>query len=103
MIQYMIFFTICALVFMIVSILIGKGYTNLIHDYHMFNIKEEDKKEYGKAVSKAFAVIAASCFVSGIVGLFNFLRVAVAVIFIGILTALVILIKAQKKYNGGLF
>ena len=94
-----------ALIFMILSIAIYKGKTNLIHDYHQKNVT--DKEAYGKAFGKALAVIAVSIFISGIIGLFgdsDFIALtSIAVMFIGFIIGFGCIIAVQKKYNNGLF
>ena len=94
-----------AILFIILSIAIYKGKTQLIHDYHQTYVK--DKEGYGKEFGKALGVIAACMLLSGIIGLFGdntvVVLVAVAVLFLGIIAGLVCIYKVQKKYNNGIF
>lgn len=94
-----------SIIFFILSILIYKGKTELIHDYHQTNV--EDKAAYGKGFGKALSVIAAGIFLSGIVGLFGddtvVALLAVVVLFAGLFAGLWCIYKVQKKYNSGIF
>ena len=94
-----------AIIFFILSSLIYKGKTELIHDYHQTNV--EDKEAYGKGFGKALGVIAAGIFISGIVGLFGdndtIAMAAVIILFGGLFAGLWCIYKVQKKYNSGIF
>ncbi len=97
-------FAISALL-LVMSIMIYKGNTNLIHDYHQEKVK--DKLAYGRAFGKALAVVATAPLFSGIVGL---LGDSETVVLISILILIVIMgvgfgciIAVQKKYNKGIF
>ncbi|MBE6878841.1 MAG: DUF3784 domain-containing protein [Ruminococcaceae bacterium] len=94
-----------AIIFFILSSLIYKGKTELIHDYHQTNVK--DKAAYGKGFGKALGVMSAGIFLSGIIGLFGddkiTAMVAVIVLFAGLFIGLFCIYKVQKKYNSGIF
>ena len=92
-----------AAVFGLVAVLIYKGRTQLIHDYHQ--TKVTDQAGYGKAFGKAMAVIAAAMTLSGVIALFgeSAMWVAVAVLTVGMIAGLAAIIRVQKKYNGGVF
>ena len=78
---------------------IGKGHTNLIHDYHVRNIKEKDMPKYAKLISKGLYVIGLGSLLSG--G-FMYLGSVVGVltsIFAGLLIGIVIIANAQKRFE----
>ena len=90
-----------AILFIVLSIAIYNGKTQLIHDYHQTYVK--DKEGYGKEFGKGLGVIAIGIFLSGIIGLFGdntvVMLIAVAVLFFGIFAGLFCIYKVQKKYN----
>ena len=103
MMLYAILMFAVAAVFGLVAVLIYKGRTQLIHDYHQ--AKVTDQTGYGKAFGKAMAVIAAAMTLSGVIALFgeSAMWVAVAVLTVGMIAGLAAIIRVQKKYNGGVF
>ena len=103
MMLYAILMFAVAAVFGLVAVLIYKGRTQLIHDYHQ--TKVTDQAGYGKAFGKAMAVIAAAMTLSGVIALFgeSAMWVAVAVLTVGMIAGLAAIIRVQKKYNGGVF
>ena len=103
MIAYLVFMLILAAIFTVLGIMLYKGNTNLIHDYHQTKVAEEDKEKYGKEFSVGIFVIAAGMLVSGIAGLFGLPKAAGAILFVGIIAGIIVIAKVQKKYNGGMF
>lgn len=105
MLLYSIIMFIVSIVFCIVSYLIYKGNTNLIHDYHQTKVK--DKSAYGKAFGKALFVFALSPFLSGVIGLLSDTKMtvllAISVLMIGLVIGTIGIIQVQKKYNNGIF
>lgn len=101
-----ILFSVAA-VFLILGILLYRGNTHLIHDYHQIHIKDADKKEYAKAFAKAIFPFTISLFISGAAVLFGdskpFFIASGAVFVIGLIVSAVLIGKVQKKYNGGIF
>lgn len=97
-----VMFAVSAL-FAVFSLLIYKGKTDLIHDYHQ--TKVTDKSAYGKAFGKALSVMAGSMALSGVVALFGESAMwgAVAVLLIGLAVGIIAIVRVQKKYNGGVF
>ena len=55
-----------SVLFMVLSLSIYKGNTNLIHDYHQ--TKVTDPKAYGKAFGKALTVVGLAPLLSGLIG-----------------------------------
>ena len=105
MLPYSILMFMISLAFIILSILIYKGNTSLIHSYHQTKVK--DKAAYGKAFGKALFVVAVAPFTSGIVGLLGDSQtiaiIAVLVLIVGIVVGFSCISAVQKKYNKGLF
>ncbi len=104
---YSIILLAAALLFLAVGIAIYRGNAKLIHDYHQENIKESDKPEYCRAFAKGMFVLAATLFISGIIPLVgkegSFLIASPIILVSGLIVSIIIIVKVQKKYNGGLF
>lgn len=100
MIVYAIILWIIAAVFAVMAVLIYKGNTNLIHDYHQ--TKVTDKAAYGKAFGKAFGTLPVAMTLSGVIGLYH-IWIALAVLAIGFAAGFAAILRVQKKYNGGVF
>lgn len=105
MLLYSIIMFLVAVPFCWISIAIYKGKTNLIHDYHQ--TKVTDKSAYGKAFGKAMLVVSMALLLSGIVSLFGdsetIAKIAVCVLFIGLIIGITCIVVVQKKYNNGVF
>ena len=99
---YSIILFFVAAIFIVMSIAIYKGKTDLIHDYHQ--TKVTNKAAYGKAFGKALFIIAITLLLSGIIGLMdNSAMIAVALLIIGLCIGTGCIVAVQKKYNKGLF
>lgn len=107
MLMYSIIMLAISIPFVWLGIRSNHGEIFLIHDYHQKNVKEEAKAAYGKAFSSGMFGIAASLVMSGIVGLFGeskeIVIISLVILFLGIATSFAVLLRVQKKYNGGLF
>lgn len=107
MILYAALMILTSILLWAVGALICRGRTGLIHDYHQMNVKEEDLPAYGRAMAAGLFVLAGSFDLSGIFALFGenrfFSSASLAVLFVGIAVSVVLLVRAQKKYNGGMF
>ena len=107
MIAYSITMFLVAVLFLGVGIAVYRGKTNLINSYHQKNIKESERREYGRAASKSMFVSCATLTLSGVIALFGddlpIVIAAVAVLFAGLIGFVVVFAKVQKKYNGGMF
>ena len=98
--------TVIAVLFLWLGIMLRHGKTDLIHDYHQTHIPKDRKKEYGKAFSVSMFTISASCFTSGLLGLWETefsSKLSLFVLLCGLILSIVIIFLVQKKYNGGLF
>lgn len=103
MILYAIITWAAAVLFAVIAVLIYRGKTGLIHDYHQSKVK--DSLAYGKAFGKALAILAVAMAFSGAVSLLgdNFMWGAVAVLAVGMTIGIIAIIRVQNRYNGGLF
>lgn len=103
MIGYAIILLIIAIIFAVVAVLICKGRTNLIHDYHQTEVT--DKAAYGKAFGKTMGGIAVVMALSGAISLFGESAMwgAVAILVVGLAAGIIAILRIQKKYNGGVF
>ncbi|MBO6053561.1 MAG: DUF3784 domain-containing protein [Clostridia bacterium] len=88
-----------------VGIAVFRGRTDLIHDYHQEKVKAEDRLRYGRAMGTGILVLAAALLLSGILALCfpEGSMIPLITLFGGIVVSIVLLICAQKKYNGGIF
>ena len=98
--MYSIIMLACAVLFGIFAVLIYRGKTDLIHDYHQKNVK--DKAAYGKAFGKTMAAMAATMVISGILAFF-WVKVSIIALFAGFAVSFALMYRVQKKYNGGVF
>ena len=107
MIAYSIIMFLAAILFLAFGIAVYRGNTKLIHDYHQTNVKEADQQEYGKAFSKGMFALCATLLISSIIALFGekgaVLITSLSALTVGLIISVVIIVKVQKKYNGGLF
>lgn len=107
MITFSVMLFAVALLFLIIGVLIYKGNTKLIHDYHQSRVKESEKNNYCKDFSIGMFLISAFLSVGGTIGLLGDSKqialISIAVIFIGIIISFLVIYKVQKKYNGGIF
>lgn len=103
MIVYAIILLLSAVAFVALAVLIYKGKTELIHDYHQTRVK--NKAAYGRAFGKALGVMAGAMALSGVIALLGELAMgyALAVLLIGLAVGIVAIIRVQKRYNGGVF
>ncbi len=81
----------------------NKQKITLIHDYHWKNVKNEDIKSYTSLFGIGQYTIGISFLISGILGLLNSSMLVILPAFLGIVIGFVIMYKAQKKYNLGMF
>lgn len=107
MIVYSIIAFVMAVVFLAIGIAIYQGNTKLIHDYHQTHIKESERQEYGKDFAKGMFVICATLLISGVIALFgketSIVAASLIVLFAGLIVSMMVVVKVQRKFNGGLF
>ncbi len=79
---------------------ISKGRTDLIHDYHTVDIKDEDKMDYAKMLSKGLYSIGIGSLIAGLCICLKVMGFVLPAIFLGFTVGLSRIFKAQKKYSG---
>ncbi len=101
MIVYSIVLFAIGALLMVFAVLIYRGKTELIHDYHQKRVK--DKAAYGRDFGKALACFALPLFIAGIVALFTESFLPTGILLVGMVLAFIPLLRVQKKHNGGMF
>ena len=78
-----------------------KQKVSLLHDYHYKNVKEEDLPAYTKEMGLGLIVMGLGIILTGVLDLIesSFWWAAMAV---GFVIGLIMIIHAQKKYNGSM-
>ena len=74
---------------------------SLIHDYHYRNVKEEDVPSYTRQIGIGLIIIGTGILLTGMLDLLNSSLWWIPLI-IGFSIGLIVIIKAQKKYNGSI-
>lgn len=82
---------------------ISKGNIKLIHQYHVKNVREEERNDYLQLFSKGLYIIGFGCLISAIFFIFENTKLMTLSIFLGLIFGIFIIGKAQKRYNGGWF
>lgn len=90
-----------SILFIILGICVYKGNTQLIHSYHQENVT--DKVGYGKAMGKALIIFSIPMLISGVTALFTESVLPVMILILGMVVGFIPIIKAQQKFNGGMF
>ncbi len=107
MIVYSIILFAAAAVIIVCGVYIRRGKLWLIHDYHQTNVKPENRAAYGRAFSVGLFVLGAGLVLAAAIVLFGddkpFVWASDAALAAGIIAGIVLLVRAQKKYNGGMF
>ena len=104
MIFGMIVFLAVGLLCIVLGFLLWKKQRiSLVHDYHTRKIREEDVSAYTRLLGFGLLAVGAGCVLTGVVAL-GFEQPLGWIAFpVGFLAGLVLLVMAQKKYNGGVF
>lgn len=87
--------------FIILGVIIYKGNIELIHSYHRENVT--DKIGYGKAMGKSLIVFSLPLIISGVLALFIENSIPVIILIVGMVVGFIPIIRAQRKFNGGIF
>ena len=107
MLVYSLLMFAIGLLFIGLGLSIRRGNTKLIHDYHQKNVKAAERQAYGRAIAKRMFAICATLLASGVVALFGeggaVLTISLLILFAGQAVSIGMLVKTQKKYNGGVF
>ncbi len=90
-----------SILFIILGVIIYKGHIELIHSYHRENVT--DKIGYGKAMGKALIIFSIPMLISGVIALFTESALPVVILILGMVVGFIPIIRAQRKYNGGMF
>ena len=98
---YSIILFLTSLIFIILGISIYKGNIALIHSYHQENVT--DKVGYGKAMGKALIIFSLPLIISGVLALFIENSIPVIILIVGMVVGFIPIVKAQQKFNGGMF
>ena len=107
MILYALIMAAAAIPLLGVAIALFRGNPGLIMEHHQANVKPSDRPLHRKAIAKGLLILGAAMPISGILPLLMPGKAAgilsLGVLAAGLAISLVILIRAQKKYNGGFF
>lgn len=103
MIFGLVILIVVGLIFLYLAYSIGKGNMELIHSYHTKNVAERDRKAYGSLFSNGMFLIGLSMLFASCLLFFEKVQLGVIVLFLGIVSGVFIMSKAQNKYNGGWF
>ena len=76
---------------------------SLLHEYHYANVKKEDYPAYTRAVGIGQILIGAGLCLTGVLRLLTESMLAWAAFVIGLVLGLIVLHRAQMKYNGSWF
>ncbi|MBE6664241.1 MAG: hypothetical protein E7602_07065 [Ruminococcaceae bacterium] len=96
--------------FIVLGVVYTTGNINSLHSYHRENIKEEDKKPFGKRIGAGMIVQGIALLAYGVLLLISELAslpsltsIGLAVLIVGIILGLIITFWAIKKYNKTIF
>ena len=102
---YALIMVIVACVFGVVTVMIYRGRTDLIHAYHQEKVK--DYKAYGKAFARALSIMPISMLVSAVVSLISedetIVFASLLILFTGLVVGLIKIYVVQKIHNQGIF
>jgi hypothetical protein len=80
-----------------------KQKVTLLHGYHYRNVKQEDIPAYTRSVGIGQMAVGIGFALTGLLRLFTGSKLTWAALIAGLITGLVIMHKAQMKYNGAWF
>ena len=104
MIFGMIIFLAVGLLCLVFGLLLWKKQKlSLVHDYHTRKIREEDVPAYSRLLGFGLLAIGAGCVLTGVLALGLERPLGWIAFPAGFLTGLALILRAQKKYNGGIF
>ncbi len=104
----MIFGVILELVIGTLCIIMGlliwiKKRVSLLHTYHYKNVKEKDIPAYARQMGIGLIVIGVGICATGLLNLFFDSALVILALIPGFAVGLVVMHKAQKRYNGSWF
>ena len=94
---------IVGLVLVVIGIMNRKGNISLLHSYHKKRVKEEDVIPFGKQVGTGSIIIGIAIVLAGILSVLNCGMISDVVIAIGLVIGILIIFRAMRKYNNGVF
>jgi heme/copper-type cytochrome/quinol oxidase subunit 2 len=101
---------IVGIICIVIGIMNMKGNVSMLHSYHTKNVKEEDKKPFGKLVGLGMIIIGGSIIAYSILETLTiqlkdktYTIIGTIIIIIGLIIGLSISFYAMKKYNKGIF
>ncbi len=104
MLPLMIIFSLIGAMLAIIGIIIWKKKKiSLLHSYHYHNVKKEDVSPYCSLIGKGLCLMGIGFIVGGVVSFLTNSAVGIIVVAIAFAISLIVMNKAQKKYNGGWF
>lgn len=80
-----------------------KEQITLIHDYHYTKVTEKNKKAYTEKIGKAMIFMSIGMFLTGIIDFISHTSYGWIIFGISFVGGLILMIKAQIKYNKGIF
>ena len=104
MLLYGIIVLLAGLAMLVVSILICLGHTNLIHEYHQNNVKEEDKKKFGLSMGLSLSLGSLGMITSSLIALLSndesLFVVTILILLIPLFLSIILLFIFTIKFNG---
>ncbi len=76
-----------------------KQMISILHDYHYKHVKQKDIPAYTKQIGIGLILVGAGILITGVLNLFYSAYWWVALV-AGFVSGLIVMYKAQKKYNG---
>ena len=100
----MIVFLAVGLLFLVLGLQLWiKHKISLVNEYHTRNVKEADVPAYTRSMGIALLLIGAGCLLTGALAFGLEQPAGWAAFPAGFVAGLILMLRAQKKYNGGLF
>ena len=99
---------VIGVVCLVIGILNMRGKISMLHSYHINNIKEEDKAQFGRLVGIGMIVISLSLMVYGVLLYIalndaSYATIANIIFVLGLVIGIGICLFAIKKYNKKIF
>ena len=98
-----ILFAVAALCVVLGLLIWKKQKISLVHDYHHWNVSEQDVPAYCRKVGVSLIVMGAGIGLDGVANLFQRDSLGYLALAAGIIGGLIVMHRAQKRYNGGWF
>lgn len=98
-----VFLAVGILLLVLGLLLCRKQSISVLHDYHTRNVTREDVPAYTLLVGLGLIAMGAGCVLTGLIALLLEEPGGWLALPIGFLAGLILIGKAQKKYNGGWF